>query len=194
MTTEVGIQSLFPSLEAKAARLHTASDSANELLSSIESRLIQLNLGVEVWFSRPIDSTDQEGDIGPNETSSHVVQILGFAKAEGKWSLAVKPMRAVSGFFQGDMDCPFVNHYADGPVTPLLKASRALRISAMTVMPEFLVEIEKRVDELVDSLDGAASKIQPAQHPSDADGTLVDDGDRTRARRSRAQASLNRAL
>jgi hypothetical protein len=166
MTTEVGIQSLFPSLEAKAARLHTASDSANELLSRIESRLVQLNLGVEVWFSRPIDSTDQEGDIGPKETSSYVVQFLGFAKADGKWSLALKPMRAVSGFFQGDMDCPFVNHYADGPVTPLLKASRALRISAMAVMPEFLVELEKRVDELVDSLDGAVSKLQPPPPPA----------------------------
>lgn len=188
MTTEVDIQSLFPSLEAKAARLHAASDSANDLLSSIESRLTQLNLGVEVWFSRPIDSTDSKGDLGPNETSSHVVQVLGFAKAEGKWSLAVKPMRVVSGFYQGAMDCPYENHYADGPVTPLLKASRALRISALAALPEFLVEIERRIGELLESLDGATSKLQPPEPPS-GDGSSrrrvaldEDDGPRVRRR------------
>jgi hypothetical protein len=170
MTTEVGIQSLFPSLEAKAARLHAASESANELLARIESQLAQLNLGVEVWFERPIQSADSTGDHGPNETSSRVVQLLGFAKVEGKWALAVKPMRIVSGFFQGDMDCRFENPYADGPATPLLKASRALRISALTVMPEFLGEVDQRVEQLVASLDDAASMLQPAQ-PSSGERT-----------------------
>ena len=161
MTTAVGIQSLFPSLEAKAARLNAASNEANTLLASVDARLAQLNLGVEVWFSRPIESAEAQGDFDPSKTSSQVHQVLGFAKVDGKWGLAVKPERVVSGFFQGDLDCRFEQRYSDGPMVPLLKASRALRLTALTVMPDFLIELDLRVEHIVQSLEEAAIALDP---------------------------------
>jgi hypothetical protein len=158
--TEVAIQSLIPSLEAKAARLNAASDKANQILTNVERQLVDLNLGVEVWFDHPIHSTDLEGDVGATSTSKRVVQLLGFAKVLGKWSLAVKPMRLESGFFEGDMGCPFENRYSDGSPTFLLKASRSLRFAAVEVLPKFLAQVEDRVDKILEGVDRASAELQ----------------------------------
>lgn len=160
MTTEVGVQSLTSSLEAKAARLNAASDRANQMLASVERQLVDLNLGVEVWFDRPIDSTELEGDLGRTTTSKRVVQLLGFAKVLGKWSLAVQPMRLESGFYEGDTSCPFENRYSDGPPTLLLKASRSLRFAAVAVLPEFLQQVEARLDTILESVERASAELQ----------------------------------
>lgn len=161
--TEVNFDSLFPSLEAKAARLNEASDNANKVLSGIEKRLIDMNIGIEVWDSEPLDIAIPEGDLGPNKTSSQIVQVLGFARAEGKWCLAVKPIRLVDGFFQGDMDSPFQNRYGAGPPTPLLQAARALRIAALRKMPKFIAALDEHVAETVNEIEKTANKLQFGQ-------------------------------
>jgi len=158
--TEVDLETIFPALEAQAAQLNEASDHANRVLGAIEKRLVDLNIGLEIWYPEPLDRAVSEGDLGPNETSSRVVQVLGFARVDGKWSLAVKPIRLVSGFFQGDMNCPFQNEYAAGPQTPLLKSSRGLRIAALSAMPAFLVQLKKHVGSTIHDLNVATSKLQ----------------------------------
>lgn len=160
MTTEVDIQSLAPSLAAKAARLNAASDTANQVLTNVERHLVDLNLGVEVWFDQPIDSTELEGDVGANSISKRVVQLLGFAKVVGKWSLAVKPMRLESGFFEGDMNCPFENKYSDGAPVSLLRASRAIRFAAVAVLPQFMEQVEARVDRILESMERVPAEFQ----------------------------------
>ena len=158
--TEVNLETVFPALENQATRLNEASDHANRVLADVEQRLVNLNIGLEVWCHKLLDSTDSEGDIGPHETSSRVVQVIGLARVDGKWCLAVKPMRLVSGFFQGDMNCPFENQYADGPSTPLLKQSRELRIAALRVMPEFLVQLDDHIDSTIRELEEATKQMQ----------------------------------
>jgi hypothetical protein len=160
MTTEVDLQAILPALQSQAARLNEASDNANRLLGGIEKQLIELNIGLEVWHSRPIDSSDSKGDLGPHQTSSRVVQLLGLARVDGKWCLAVKALRLVSGYFQGDMDCPYENQYLEAPPAPLLKASRALRLAALRAMPGFLAELNEHIGTTVRELEDAAGKLQ----------------------------------
>jgi len=165
MTTEVDFQTIFASLESQSARLNEASDNANQSLAAVEARLVRLNIGLELWHTSPIDSTDSTGNLGPHETSSRTVQVLGFARVDGKWCLAVKPMRLVSGFYEGDTNCPFENRYLEGPTVPLLKASRATRIAGLAAIPDFLVEIGERMAATVSALENAASKLQPSEGP-----------------------------
>ena len=95
------LESVFPALETQATRLNEASDHANRVLTALEQRLVNLNIGLEVWYPKPLDTTVSEGDFGPHETSSRVIQVVGLARVDGKWCLAVKPIRVVSGFYQG---------------------------------------------------------------------------------------------
>ena len=44
----------------------------------------------------------------------------------------------VEGFFEGDTSCPYRNEYSSGDRTPLLRASRAVRIEALKHLPELL--------------------------------------------------------
>jgi len=157
--TEVDLQAVFPALEAQAARLNDASDNANRVLASVETRLVNLNIGLEVWYAPAIDSADSEGDLGPYKTSSRVIQVLGFARVDGKWCLAVKPIRVVSGFFQGDMDCPFENQYAAGPPSPLLKSSRGLRLAALRAMPKLLAQLNEQMASTIHDLEDAANPV-----------------------------------
>ncbi len=158
--TEVDLKAVFPALETQATRLNEASDHANRVLTAIEQRLVNLNIGLEVWYSKPLDTTDSEGDFGAYATSERVIQKLGLARVDGKWCLAVKPIRQVSGFFQGDMDCPFTNQYADAPPTPLLKHSRALRIAALREMPEFVVLLNEHITSTIHELEEATEQMQ----------------------------------
>jgi hypothetical protein len=158
--TEVGLKAIFPSLEAQAARLNEASDNANQLLTVIENRLIALNIGLEVWHSEPVHIGDAKGNLGPYETSSQVVQKLGFARIEGKWCLALKPVCQVDGFFQGDTDCPYQNQYSADAPTSLLKASRGLRINALQAMPKFLAELNERIGSTIRQIEDTADQLQ----------------------------------
>ncbi len=157
--TEVDLETVFPTLKTQSTRLNEASDHANRVLTSIEQRLVNLNIGLEVWYPKPLDTTDSEGDLGPHKTSSRVIQVVGLARVDGKWCLAVKPIRVVSGFFQGDMDCPFENQYTDGPPTPLLKHSRALRIAALREMPEFLAQLNEHITSTIHDLEEATKQM-----------------------------------
>lgn len=157
--TDVNLDTIFPSLEAQAARLNVASDDANRLLAAIEKRLLSLNIGLEVWHAEPVETADSDGTLGAHETSSCVVQMLGLARVEGKWCLAVKPMRFVSGFFEGDMSCPFQNQYAAGTSFPLLKASRGLRIAALQAMPKFLDVLSRDVASRIREIEETADML-----------------------------------
>ena len=158
--TEVNLNSIFSSLESQAAELNSASDTANQALADAEKRLVALNIGMEIWCPRPLECAEAEGGTGPYETIVEVVNLLGFARAEGKWCLAVKQVRRVSGFFEGDTNCPYTNEFLETPPAPLLKQSRSLRISALEALPEFLAQITEHVQSKVQEISVAASKLQ----------------------------------
>src|SRR5580700_4578822 len=129
--TDINIEDIFSELEAQATRLNEASSQANQTLASTEKRVVALNIGFEVWLDQPIFIGEPEGGAGPYETSTTPIKVLGLARIDGKWVLALKPIKYVDGFFEGDTSSPFRNQYADGEAIPVLSASRALRIAAL---------------------------------------------------------------
>ncbi len=157
--TDIAIGSLLDSLGAHASHLNDASDDANRLLESIEDRIVKMNIGLEVWYRYPILREDATGDFGPSSISQQVVQLFGFAKVEGKWCLAVKPMRLVKGFYEGQMDQAYEQPFAAGAPTPLLKASRLHRLAAVDVLAPFLEQLGEHVQSVVKSIDGAAQSV-----------------------------------
>ncbi len=157
--SEVNLNSIFSSLETQAKQLNEISDEANHMLSMVEQRLIDLNIGLEIWYSDPLERSDSEGNISSHETSTERVKFLGFARTDGKWCFAVKTFRIVNGFYQGDMDCPFQNNFAEGQPVPLLKQSRDLRIRALEVLPKFLEKIDKDIKTKIHDLEIAKSRL-----------------------------------
>ena len=158
--TEVNLDTIFSSLESSATEFNSASDLGNQTLMDAEKRLVSANIGIEAWYPVPLESTDAEGDIGPHDTSSHIVDFLGFARAEGKWCLVIKRIKRVSGFFEGDMNCPYTNEYLETPPAPLLKQSRSLRMKALAVLPKFLVQITDEVRSKTLELSEATEKLK----------------------------------
>lgn len=157
---EVNLNSIFSSLESQAAELSSASDIANQALADAEKRLVALNVGIEIWYPKPLGCADAVGGTGPSETIAEVIDVLGFARAEGKWCLAVKQVRRVSGFFDGDTNCPYTNEFLVTSPAPLLKQSRSLRINALEALPEFLSQITEHVRSKVQEISIATSKLQ----------------------------------
>ena len=145
--TDVTLDSALSSLAASAAAFNETSDKCNRVLRETEQQLVAFNIGIEHWHGQPLARTDPTGDIGPHAHETEVVTVLGFAKLLGKWCLAVKEMRLVSGFYQGNMDSPFQNRYAHRDPLPLVDAPRELRMRALMLLPEFVAGFVEVVQE-----------------------------------------------
>jgi hypothetical protein len=151
--TEVSVGDVFPALAAQAERLNKLSDEANKKLAEVEKNLVGLNLGIEFWYSQPIHRDDAVGTFSRDDTSEKLVQVLGFARVDDKWCLAVKPIKLVDGFFEGDTSAPFQNRYSGGKVVALLQASRDMRLASLSHMPEFLKEFSEYVQKASDIIE-----------------------------------------
>ena len=66
-----------------------------------------------------------------------------------------------TGFYEGDVGCPYTNEYLERAAEPLLQQSRSLRIKALTVLPEFLNHLERQVRETSMQVDIAIGKLTP---------------------------------
>jgi hypothetical protein len=157
--SDLNIDELLPTLEHQAQRLNEASDRANAALAAVEKRLVRANIGLEYWHHIPLDASDTTGDLAPHATSEYTKQVFGFARIGGKWCLAVKAVRTVHGFYEGEMSQPYQNEFVDAEPTPLLSASRALRVAAVGAMPDFLARFTIFVAKTVEAVDGTVATI-----------------------------------
>jgi len=157
--TETNLSSIFSSLETQANALNRASDTANQTLIDAEEKLIALNIGVELWFPKALESTDVEGSINLHDTTEHIEDVLGFARIDGKWCFAVKKLKRVTGFYDGDINCPYENVYLEAKPAPLLKQSRVLRINAIEVLPEFLEQVLTQVTDKLERLNESTERL-----------------------------------
>ena len=151
--TEISNDLLFSALESQAERLNKHSDAATAKIAAIEERLASLTIGLEYWLSPPVHRDEAVGTLSRDDTSETLVHYLGFTRVDGKWCLAIKPVRLVNGFFVGDTSAPFQNPYSGGKVVPLLQASRDFRILALQVMPRFLKEFGEHVQTAADTVE-----------------------------------------
>ncbi len=131
---------LLSSIETTAKALNEVSNSLNSKLNAVEQRLNAMNLGVEVWLPEALTVSDKEGStFGQKVWTEHR---LGYAKVAGKWCFAVKRMRFMSGFYEGNVEQPYQEEYLDDGPIPLAQASRELRREALLRLPELLTNVE----------------------------------------------------
>lgn len=161
MTNDVN--SILSSIEEQASRLNSASDQANSVIAAVEKRLTAFNTGLEYWHPAPVWEGDEEGDLSPNSISRKIIKVLGFARVEGRSCLSIKPIRVERGFYQGDLHAPFESLFSDGPPIALLKASRALRISSLRIIPAFLQGFLSHVLEAVENIESASVSLAHQQ-------------------------------
>jgi hypothetical protein len=151
LMAEADLTNLLPGLTNAAERLNRASDTANAIISSVEARLVSANIGIEVWLSDALNSTDT---VEPNPGEmSWISQFLGFAKVNGSWCLAVKSTRFVSGFFEGNTACPYQQEFLAAAPTPLSQAPRAVRIAALEYLPKLVERLIAEATRYAESIE-----------------------------------------
>lgn len=137
--------------------LNQQSDKLSSIISSVNSKLGKLNLGIEVWLERnPLEAEgyrDTHDDEGHRIDRYREVTLLGYCKVEDEWQLAVKAaiFQTETGRWGGEYE-ETVN-----PVSPtsLLKASRNLRSKAMSLLPELLDILKARAVSLLQGIEKA---------------------------------------
>ena len=145
---------LLSELQQDAQKLNEASDSINLIVTSIEQKIVESNVGLECWLdSDPIYRSKWTywNDDNNVDHSARTETILGFAKLvqpEG-WRLAVRE-REVETYGRPDQEETKSEYKTP---TPLWRASRELRIRALEKMPD-IVELLR--DEAKRSLEAIA--------------------------------------
>jgi hypothetical protein len=147
-------------LASLAKTLNDKSDQANKLIASINERLAELNVGLEVWST---DRFVSEGDwfyrnedrkLDLNAQCFKAV-LLGYCRFDDGWELALKscvvrerPDPQTGNRMQEITSCKLA--------IPLLKGSREERVGAVHLIDPLLQEIKKRAQTLISEIDGAA--------------------------------------
>jgi hypothetical protein len=139
-------------LSPLAATLNKKSDGVNAVIAQFNSRLLALNLGIEVWVCVKDSGVYLAGDYEADSTQQRR-EFIGYAPCgnDSAWQLATRTN--VTTWISKDAE-PF----SDGPegATPLLAASRARRILAMQHMDALLAQMKQEAERLIRSIDNAA--------------------------------------
>jgi hypothetical protein len=119
--------------------------------------MLRANLGLEVWWDRPIMPADASSPVG-DETSTWASVLLGFAKLNEEWCLAVKVMRYGSGFDDEEHASYTSTQLLQGPVA-LKRTSRDVRLAALKALPDFLVHLTNSVKKAAEELEAATQLL-----------------------------------
>lgn len=132
-----------------ASKLNQKSDTLNKTIEDIEAKLNKLNLGVEAWLENHcVEIGDPDHDRDEEVTSRDEI-LLGFARFEDGWHLAIKDTVA-----EKDADGDFIT--ADvRSIRTLLTAPRNVRIKAMGLIPRLLDQIKAEAESLLKDIDAA---------------------------------------
>jgi hypothetical protein len=141
-------------------KLNKQSDTLNQVISSINTKLESMNIGLEVWFEDvPVDSGDPYSTYG-NADRDHEypfpardVTLLGYTCINEKWVLAVKSAVLVTE--QGRTGEAYETITESSELRPLLNASRQIRAKSMRIVPRLLAEIRNQAQEALDSIEAA---------------------------------------
>ena len=164
--TEKEISRLFDELSEAAQTLNDESDTVTTLIHQFETRLNGLRIGVEAWVTmsearkavrRPNSDADDLDDDGNPRTYSAEESVdvqLGFGRYFNDWRLLVRTAEweKIDG---GDWEEVTVER-----PTPLLEASRQIRIDALEAFPELLRELKKMVVALAAKVEAAKAIVK----------------------------------
>ncbi len=133
-----------------AQKVNKQSDQINRTISSIHEKLAKLNLGIEVWLDDNLRNA-LECSAWSDEASMRVrtISYLGYDRFDGKWQLVVKEVNEEYTVDElGEEQVEVVNP----EYTPLLQASRNLRLAALPKIPLLLDELKWKGKELLDTV------------------------------------------
>ena len=111
-------------------QLNSDSDAVNSTITTINRKLRSLNLGIEAWFNNPLleplAGDPSRDSIGP---------FLGYCSVEDEWQLAI---REKPQDWHGDL-----------LRSPLLKASRPVRIAALQYIPSLVGQLKNEAQRVL---------------------------------------------
>src|SRR5450759_663168 len=157
--TEVEFSKLLSNLTKTAEALNQKSDSINQTIGAIETRLREINVGIETWlFEHPIKSRrlfqDQDGDEIERGTRD---EELGFAKLEdggpAEWRFVVRSAE----YANGD-SCPTLKE--TGNYRLLRDCSRKMRIAGLERIPRLIALMDHEASEAVRAIDDAKKLVK----------------------------------
>jgi hypothetical protein len=140
-------------LSPVANTLNQKSNQINAVISKINAKLLTLNLGIEVW----IEMNDTGLNLGSDENDQAVKyrsrDLLGYTQCgkDWKWQLAVRHEQTTYVYNQEREEETVCAPY----ITPLLSASRALRIEAMQNMDALLTMLKQHADHIIKTINEA---------------------------------------
>jgi hypothetical protein len=141
-------------LASIAEELNRASDAFTKELATIEAELEKLNLGLEVMLPRPLMSGDweleREDDGSETGKKIRLIDHICYGRYGPRWRLLVRMYKEYEDEAAEDelMD-----------TTPLVQASRDLRIAAAERIGDLLELITSEAEESVDSLNKVMDKV-----------------------------------
>jgi len=140
----------FIELTALASVLNEESNAYTQSLVSLQAKINKLNLGIEAWVT--LSEGEKTGEPGRDTT---IRTLFGYARTSDGWGFATKRVRIERGFFEGDHQCPWENHYDEEAPKLLLKSSRELRIQAAEHIESLLEALKDRAEEVLPTLEKA---------------------------------------
>ncbi len=145
-------------LEPLSKRLNAASDELTQALQTVQERLNALGIGVEIWLAESVtesawsDVLDSREE--PTGERQYVATELGYGRHGDGWALLVRNRRYVEG--TDDRGFATTTAYDDEQrETALLKASRAVRVAAVPLIPKLLDEIKAEAEHVISTVEQA---------------------------------------
>ena len=117
-------------------QLNSASDTINPTITTLNTKLRSLNLGVEVWLTEALFNS-QPG--GPRREG--VGPYLGYCNVEDQWQLAVREQSDAVYLSASTGEC--------AASVPLTKASRRVRIAALEQLPVLVSRLKEEAQRVL---------------------------------------------
>ncbi len=131
-------------------QLNSSSDSVNTAIDALNDELREINLGVRAWVK--IADSGLKWDSVRTQKYCYLTS-LGFCRIEDQWQLAINEQRID---YVPDPDDRFeVNEVTEDDYTPLLRASRELRITAIEHFDELLDKLKTEADRTLAAVERA---------------------------------------
>lgn len=155
---QVNVVDHINELSELSRKLNQKSDTLNEIIVSINTKLQKLNFGIEVWLdSKWVDEGapyygGDDGDLGPFLETT----VLGYAPVNDTWQLAVKTVTMVtadSGVLPWKVD-------SAEPARALLQATRIHRMQSMPLIPDLLDELKRAAQKLLRNIEAAEKRAK----------------------------------
>ena len=165
----------FAAITASAKYLNQQSDSLHDLLASIQSAIVKLGIGLEVWLTGPENFVRNPADYRYG-TSSHGWTI-GLTKYDRSWCVAIRE----AYLSEDDREIRLCDPQDN--ITPLLEAPRERRVASLKLIPALVTRLNDEATRAAKAMDEAIeqarsierSLIGDAGEKARAFGILTDD-------------------